>query len=251
MIVTINSVTKRFGTLKVLNNLSLKLFSGQVYCLLGRNGAGKSTLINIIANLIEVYEGSLTIGNKSFREGGLELKKKIGLQSQYDQLIEELNAGEYLEMVGLIYKLKKQDIKTQIENLLSFFFDEGEDLSKKIKGYSTGMKKKLAICASIIHKPNLLLLDEPFANLDAIATDKVCQLISAYVNSERTIFISSHDLLYVDKVATHIGILDNGELVYNDSIDRFKNQGKMSLFDNLLQYLKPSTINNELLINIV
>lgn len=245
------NICKVFGSRSVLNNISYNIAGGSIYCLLGRNGAGKSTIINIMADLLELDKGYLTIDNRTFKDQGIQLKKIIGLQSQYDQLIEELNAFDYLEMIGLIYKVEKTELFVQIKNLLSYFFDDGEDLLKTIKGYSTGMKKKIAICAAFVHKPDILLLDEPFANLDPIVSYKLCKLMNAYINKERIVFISSHDLLYVNKVATHIGILDNGQLVFNNTLDAFKNHTGESLDANLLKYLNPKQEGVQLLAEII
>ncbi|MFT4156110.1 ABC transporter ATP-binding protein [Parafilimonas sp.] len=241
MKIEVKNISRKFGSNTVFAFLNLHIEGGTVYCLLGRNGAGKSTLLNIIANLLEPDEGDIIINDHlTFNNPNpLELKRAMGVQSQFDQVIGELNACDYLKFIGLLYKMKKDEIKQQTDNLLNYFFDEEENLSKAIQDYSSGMKRKIAICAAIIHKPSILILDEPFANLDPVASDKLCKLINAYINQERIILVSSHDLLYVDKIATHIGILDYGKLVFNDSLNVFKNSEKEGLDTNLLRYLKP------------
>lgn len=110
------------------------------------------------------------------------------------------------------------------------------------------MKKKVTLCAAFIHKPKYLFLDEPFANIDPIAANALCKLIQAYQNSDRCILISSHDMLYVNKVATNIGIIEKGNLVYNDNVNKFRTGA--GLDEDLLQYIKPKSGEDILLTQI-
>jgi ABC-2 type transport system ATP-binding protein len=251
MALTISKLFKSYGNNNALDNINLTCDLGWVYCLLGRNGAGKSTLINIIANLIEPTSGGIVFNDLDYTRNEIEIKKQIGLLSQYDQLVGDLNARDYLQWVGLLYGLSKTEVQKQIANLLNFFFDNDEDLSGACAGYSSGMKKKLTFCAAVIHKPNLLLLDEPFANLDPVAANKLCDFLIAYKNSSRLLFVSSHDLLYVDKIATHIGIINNASFVYNDSMSHFKDGGPRTLDQELLKYLQPKNNHSSLLESII
>src|SRR5699024_4686446 len=134
------------------------------------------------------------------------------LQSQFNQIIEELNAYDFLEWIGLLYGMPKEVIESQINKVLNYFFEESEKLYLPSKKYSEGMKKKLAICSAILPGPKLLILDEPFANLDLVASIKLCNFLNAYKSNERIILVSSHDLLYVDKIATHIGVINRKQL---------------------------------------
>ncbi|MEX6688485.1 ABC transporter ATP-binding protein [Danxiaibacter flavus] len=244
MHITLRDISKKFKSNIVFKNLNIDIQSDSIYCLLGSNGAGKSTIINLLANLTEPEEGAILIDGKTFAKHELSLKKTIGLQSQYNQLIEELNAYDYLHFVGLLYGMRETELHSQIQNLFDYFFDDKEKLKKSIKTFSSGMKKKISICAALVNKPQLLLLDEPFANLDPSACARLCSLIKKYRTNNRIILISSHDLLYVDQIATNIGILEQGELVFNDTLDIFKNNSKNDLGTSLLKYLSPKAENN-------
>ncbi len=243
----ISGLCKRYADNIVLSNVNLSINEGQIYCLLGRNGAGKSTVINILADLIDADSGSVTLDNHSITES----KNIIGLQSQYQQLIDELSAAEYLEFIGILYKVEKRELIKRTHALLSFFFEKNEDITANIYSFSTGMKKKLTICSALIHKPSILLLDEPFANLDLPSAEKLCRLLSAYVSSDRIIIISSHDLLYVDKVATHLGILVDGDFKFNGSLNEFKDNGAVQIETQLLKYLKPEEDISHLIFDII
>lgn len=249
MSIIFKNVSKKFGRKFVLQNIDLTIQADQVYCVLGRNGAGKSTLINIACNLINADKGTVFINGQTYNSNAIGIKQSIGLQSQYETLIDDLNTFDYLQFIGRIYSMNKADITSQTKLLIDYFFENTTDLKKTIKTYSTGMKKKVSICAAFIHKPPFIFLDEPFANIDTIAANSLCKLIQAYKNSNRCIVISSHDLLYVNKVATNIGVIDNGSIVYNDKINNFRTGA--GLDTDLLQYIQPKKDEDILLNQII
>lgn len=251
MNVTLNTVSKSYGNNLILDNINLSIERNSIYCLLGKNGAGKSTLLNMLANIIEPTKGEIIIDELNYRNNELAIKKQLGIQSEFEQIIGELNAVDYLYWIGLLYNMDKSVILKQTENLLKYFFDSDDYLLQPSRNYSSGMCKKLAICAAVLHKPDMLILDEPFANLDPVASDKLCTFINAYRSEKRVIIVSSHDLLYVDKIATHIGVLSNHALVFNGSIDEFKNNGNIAIDEELLKYIQPIAQENSSLDEIV
>lgn len=223
-----------------IKDIDLTLHSGTVYCLLGKNGAGKSTMLNIISGLVAPTSGKLLIDGTPYKELPRDFKKRLGLQSQFNQLIGELNGYDFLFWIGLLYDMPKDLLTAQIEKLLAYFFDEGEDIYKPCITFSTGMQRKITICSAILHKPDILILDEPFANLDPIASQKLCDFINAYRSDNRMILVSSHDILYVNKIATHIGILAHANLVFNDTLEKLTDAGASSVDTALLKYLEPT-----------
>ncbi|HWB92042.1 MAG TPA: ABC transporter ATP-binding protein [Puia sp.] len=230
----------------VFQELSLTIEAGSVYCLLGKNGAGKSTLLNILTDVIQPSAGEVLIDGLSYTQYPIRIKRQTGVQSQFDQLIGELNAKDFLMWTGLLYGMDKDQIAIQSEHLLDFFFDNEGDLSAPSKSYSSGMQKKLVLCSAIMHKPRFLILDEPFASLDPVACDKLCQFINAYRSPDRVMIVSSHDLLYVDKIASHIGILHNGSLVFNDTLASFK-KDNLDIDTELIKLLSPPLDNSSLI----
>lgn len=221
MIVAKN-ISKTFGPKKVLKNISLVIEGGQIFCVLGRNGAGKSTLLNILCNIIQADAGEIQFGQLSFTNQSRAIYLQMGIQSQFNTLIEELSGYDYLKFVGKIFGLKPADTEIQIESLTNYFSLHKSDLNTCIKNYSTGMKKKTALCAAFINKPKYLILDEPFANIDPIFADALCALLKSYSREDRMIIIASHDLLYLDKIATHVGVIEEGSLVHCNDIEAFK-----------------------------
>jgi ABC-2 type transport system ATP-binding protein len=252
MSIQLESISKSYnGKELAVENITFSIPDGAIYCLLGSNGSGKSTLLNIIANIIEPTTGQLQVNGSSYATTPLLIKQRMGIQSQFNQVIGELNAFDFLSWIGMLYNIPQTTLLAQRKNLLEYFFDEDEDLRKPSKAYSSGMRKKLAICAAVLHKPDVLILDEPFANLDPIACHKLCDFISAYRSPERIMLVSSHDLLYVSKVATHIGILHKKTLVFNDTTSHLTNNQEESIDTVLLKYLQPPSRDISLIESII
>ncbi|MCJ8164670.1 ABC transporter ATP-binding protein [Pontibacter sp. E15-1] len=245
MSIAISGLSKAFGRKHVLKDLSVTVEPGQCYCLLGKNGVGKSTLLNCILDLIPPDAGSISLFDKNYTHNALAVKQNLGALCEDNPLIEEFTGLEYLNFVAKLYRLSPQESEQRIASLTNYFFSDQDALHKNIAGYSTGMKKKVGIAAAILHKPQVLVLDEPFTGLDPIAAQLLVHLIRSYRNASRVILISSHDLNYVEKVATHIGVLNDGQLMYNGSVQEFTMNGAnvidQALFQLLLPHHNPET----------
>lgn len=236
----IQNISKKFGKKEVLKSLSFKVDNGTVYSLLGKNGVGKSTLINVVIDLIKPDEGEIFINNNPHNKLNTIDKKNIGVVGEELALIEEISGSDYLFFIGRLYKLPSSKIKNRIDDLVKYFFEDNNDLKKSISKYSTGMKKKLAFCAAVLHTPNILILDEPFSGLDPLVANQMIEFLNIYRNKNRVILISSHDLSYVEKIATHIGVLDNGILQFNSTLKDFTENGTNTLDSALLKVIKPN-----------
>jgi len=241
--IQITDLTKSYGKNTIIENINLRINDGQVYCLLGKNGAGKTTLINCILDLIKPEKGNIQLSGKAHNKLTREDKRKIGVIVENLALLEEINGFEFLSFVGKIYKIPPATLKQRITDLFAFFFEDDSDLKKNISEYSSGMKKKIAFCAAVLHTPDVLILDEPFSGLDPLVANQMVMFLKKYQNSKRLIFISSHDLSYVEKVSTHIGVLDNKKLVFNSSIQDFTENGVKKLDAALLRIIKPNESN--------
>ncbi|AKD03723.1 ABC transporter ATP-binding protein [Pontibacter korlensis] len=239
MSIQITGLSKKFGKKQVLDELDLTIESGQIYCLLGKNGVGKSTFLNCILDLVQPDNGSISLFGKDYHQHQLEVKQNLGALCEDNPLIEEFTGMEYLSFVSKLYKLPIAEAEERIQSLVNYFFTDKESLHKNVAGYSTGMKKKVGIAAAMLHKPQVLILDEPFTGLDPIAAQLLVQLIRSYRNDNRVILISSHDLNYVEKIATHIGVLNDGQLMYNGSVQEFTMNGSNLIDQALFQLLLP------------
>ena len=191
----------------------------------------------MITNLLKPDSGTITINGLDFNRDTLAIKRLFGIQISEEQIIPELTLREYLFFIGKIYQMPTDEIMEQISHLTDYFYEANEDIEKSLSSFSTGMKKKAGICAALIHKPEILIMDEPFANLDPVSSELLCQFLIRYKNENRILIVSSHDLLYVEKVATHIGVLHDNTLVYNGTIHAFKETGTRSMDKELLKLI--------------
>lgn len=202
-IVNVNSIEKSYGLAQVLNHCSFKIYEGEIYGLLGINGAGKTTLLKMILGLQQIDNGSIYVLGK---EAGStpEYLSDIGSVIENPTFYEHLNAVELLSM-HLSYMKKKADIS----EVLHWVGLENAD-KKRISEYSLGMKQRLGLARAIIHRPKLLILDEPLNGLDPIAIIEMRELMRRLSSEGMTILLSSHIIGEVRHTADRIGILSDG-----------------------------------------
>ncbi|AZQ64756.1 ABC transporter ATP-binding protein [Flammeovirga pectinis] len=235
--IKIKNLKKVYNSHKVLDILDIHINPGSIYTLIGKNGEGKSTLLNAILDLITIDEGLITINGKPVTKLTTIEKRNIGVLQDQLNLIEEVDAYTFLKYIAQIYKVPKEVIDKRIQDLLDLFFEDKNksSLNQPILTYSTGMKKKIAFCAAVIHTPDLLILDEPFTGLDLVSANNLCLFLKKYINNERCIFISSHNINYIEKISTDIGILIDSKITFSGEYRQFiTNQ---SLYDELLKWL--------------
>ena len=238
--IEIRHLSKSFGKHKVLDDISMEIEQGSIYALLGKNGAGKTTLINILVDLVQADSGTVSINGLPHNSLSRADKANIGLVGEDLALIEEFSGYEFLSFIGKIYKISHNILEKRLHDLFDYFFDDAADLKKGISTYSTGMKKKIAFCAAVLHTPDILILDEPFSGLDPLVANQMITFLKMYKKKDRTIFISSHDLNYVEKIATHIGVLDNAHLQFDATLENFTHNGQNALDNALLKILNPN-----------
>lgn len=220
--INIMSVFKSFVGKSVLEDISLNIEGGQVYCIIGKNGVGKTTLFNLILNLIKPDKGSIQIFNKQHNELDIKDKRRIGVLREDLSLINELTGYDYLKLTGHFYKISEISIDHKITELLSLLLDEKENVLKNIiNTYSYGTKKKIALIGALLNEPDILILDEPFNGLDPVSSKKFISYITQYRKDGRIILLSSHNLNYIRQIATHIGILHQRRLIFNSLIKDF------------------------------
>jgi len=241
MSLSIRNIAKKFTKKQVLENISLTITAGQCFWLIGRNGAGKSTLINILADLIAPDSGELLFGGLSYKTDEIAIKHNLGVLPDKNPAIPQLTGWEYLQFVGLLHELSPEECKRRAESLMNYFFDESEGIHKRIGAYSHGMTKKIGLCAALIHRPQYLILDEPFAGLDPVSSAKLVRFLQSYLSENRIIFLSSHDLSYSQKVITHLGILEGGRLQFVGSVEEFA-ESKHSIEESILSVLQPKEV---------
>jgi ABC-2 type transport system ATP-binding protein len=213
-----HGLTRRFGALTAVEDVTLSVASGQFFGFLGPNGAGKSTTIKMLTGLLEPSSGSVEILGRPFYASALDLKRQIGVVPEGMALLGRLTAPEYLRFVGRMYGLDNEITNQRTEELLEFM-QLANERRKLITDFSHGMQKKLALAAAVIHGPRVLFLDEPFEGVDAIAAGMLKTMLQGMIQRGATIFLTTHVLEIVERLCTHVAIIHQGRLVANGSIE--------------------------------
>ncbi len=219
--ISTTGLTRRFGDFLAVQNVNLSVASGQFYGFLGPNGAGKSTTIKMLTGLLAPTSGSIEVLGLDFAAHALEVKRQIGVVPEGLALFGRLTASEYLRFVGQMYGLDKSTTVQRSEELLDFM-NLANETKKLITDFSHGMQKKLALAAAVIHGPKILFLDEPFEGVDAIAAGTLKQMLQGMIARGATIFLTSHVLEIVERLCTHVAIINHGQLIANGSLEELR-----------------------------
>jgi ABC-2 type transport system ATP-binding protein len=216
-----HGLTRHFGELAAVDDVSFTVAQGQFFGFLGPNGAGKSTTIKMLTGLLEPSAGSIEILGQSFSASALELKRQIGVVPEGMALLGRLTAPEYLRFVGRMYGLDRETVNRRTDELLEFMQLANEN-KKLVTDFSHGMQKKLALAAAVIHGPKILFLDEPFEGVDAIAAGMLKTMLQGMIQRGATIFLTTHVLEIVERLCSHVAIISKGRLVANGSLEELR-----------------------------
>ena len=215
------NLTRRFGELVAVNDVNLCVAPGQFFGFLGPNGAGKSTTIKMLTGLLAPTSGRIEILGLDFAERTSEVKRQIGVVPEGLALFGRLTGAEYLTFVGRMYGLDRETTAKRSAELLEFMQLANEP-RKLVTDYSHGMQKKLALAAAVIHGPKILFLDEPFEGVDAIAAGTLKSMLQRMIARGATIFLTSHVLEIVERLCSHVAIIDRGVLVAQGSLEELR-----------------------------
>ena len=212
-----NQLTRSFGDLKAVNRLTLDVPRGTVFGFLGPNGSGKTTTIRLLLGLLDADSGEARVLGFSTKTQADEVHTRCGALLEHHGLYERLSAVENLDYYGRIWHLSKPDREKRIHELL-----EPMDLYKRrdepIGRWSRGMKQKLAVARTLMHRPELIFLDEPTAGLDPVASAALREDLATLVAREGvTIFLTTHNLAEAEKLCNQVGVINHGQLIANGS----------------------------------
>ena len=233
----INNFSKEYSKgKKAVDNISLTVNAGEIFGFIGHNGAGKTTTIKSIVGILDFSEGDILIDNKSIKKNPVECKKVMAYIPDNPDLYEALTGIQYLSFMADIYKVSKE----QREKLIKYYGDKFEltkYLGDLISSYSHGMKQKLAVISALIHKPKLLILDEPFVGLDPKAAHTLKEIMREICNEGSAIFFSTHVLEVAEKLCDKIAIIKGGKIVATGTTEEVKGNSTledvfMELIDN-------------------
>lgn len=217
-IATMNHIIKRYGHQLVLDHVHLEIRQGEILGLLGPNGAGKTTLIHALSGLIGIDSGSIELFGERLSSPMLEVKRKIGLVTQDITVFEDLTAQENLAFFGGIYGLRGAELRRQITETLQFV-GLTDQAHKRPSKFSGGMKRRLNIACSIIHRPRLLIMDEPTVGIDPQSRNHILESVRELQKRGTTILYTTHYMEEVQSLASRVVIMDQGHVIAQGTID--------------------------------
>ena len=218
----VEKVTKFYGTLKAVDNLSFEVNNGKIFGLLGLNGAGKTTTFRMIMGLIDDYSGNITLDGEKIN---YNITDKIGFLTEERSLLTKMTVYDQVMFYGILKGMKENSIKEKLDYWLKRF-DIIEYKNKKIKELSKGNQQKIQFICSIIHEPKLLILDEPFSGLDPINVELFKNVILEYKNKGTSIIFSSHRMEHVEMFCEKLVVLVEGKSVLSGYLKEIKDEYK-------------------------
>jgi len=215
--ISVHNLRKIYGSQAAVDGLDLEVPRGSFFGFLGPNGAGKTTTIRMLMGLAPPTSGSIELLGLPMPEHALEVKGKIGLVPDESLLFDHLTGGEFTEFVGRLYGLDRSMARTRARELLELFELDSEP-RKLIGDYSKGMRKRVAMAAALIHRPELFLLDEPFEGVDAVGARLMKEILIEQVRRGATMFLTSHVLEVVERLCDRVAIIHQGRLVLSGTM---------------------------------
>ena len=228
----INHFTKTYGDKKAVDDLTLHIHAGEVYGFIGHNGAGKTTTLKSVAGILQFDGGEILVDGVSIKADPLACKKKMAYIPDNPDLYDFMTGIQYLNFVADIFGVSAEDRQARIRDYADRF-ELTKDLAQPIAAYSHGMKQKLAIISAWLHRPRLILMDEPFVGLDPKASHLLKGMMRQVCDEGGAIFFSTHVLEVAEKLCDKVAIIQGGRLIRSGTMEEVK--GDDSLEDVFLE----------------
>ncbi|NIM94797.1 MAG: ATP-binding cassette domain-containing protein [Anaerolineales bacterium] len=249
MVVRTEVLNKLYGQTHAVKDLDLQVEAGEVYGFLGPNGAGKTTTLLMLLGMVEPTSGRVFMFGEEVKGLDTKLRSKIGVVPEHQSLYDEMTAWEYLSFFAQLYGVEQQDAR--IEQLLDYF-DLLPHRNTRLGAYSHGMRQKVNICRGLLHDPDFLILDEPVLGLDPASVRLVRDLVLSQKKNGKTALISSHMLSEIEKTADRVGIMSEGQLVAEGTIEQVTNAiGGVSAIEIELEELNPTILERLLSLPVI
>ena len=207
-----SNLTKYFGKLCAVDELTLQVDSGEIFGFLGPNGAGKTTTINMLTGLLRPTSGIATLGGYDIQKQSLQAKAILGLMPDTPQLYEALTGRQFVHMVADLYEVPPRKAENEIGTLLEQL-ELADAADDQIKAYSYGMQKKILLISLLVHHPRILFLDEPTSGLDPRSARTVREILRARCERGCTVFMTTHILEIAERICDRVGIISKGQLI--------------------------------------
>jgi len=238
--ITVRSVSKSFGNIEAVKNVSFNIKKGEIFGILGPNGAGKSTIVNLLNTLVRPDEGDVIIDGVNIKDDGETIKLIMGVVPQEIALYEELSAYENLMFWGGLYETPKQELKKNVIKTLEIV-DLVSRKDDRIKTFSGGMKRRINIACSLLHNPKILVLDEPTVGVDPQNRNHIFEVIERLNNEGMTIIYTTHYMEEAERFCDNIAIIDVGRIIAQGTLKELK---QISNVNDLLT-IKLAAADNE------
>jgi ABC-2 type transport system ATP-binding protein len=226
MSISVQSLTKIYGTQKAVNNISFEIPKGQIVGFLGPNGAGKSTTMKMITGYLPPTKGTAVVCGFDVQSQPMELRKHIGYLPEQNPLYYDMYVREYLELTAGIHQIEKSKRASTIEEMIKMT-GLGKEAHKKIGTLSKGYKQRVGLAQAMIHNPDVLILDEPTSGLDPNQIVEIRDLI-INIGKEKTVLLSTHIMQEVEAMCSRVIIINNGTIVADDNIQNLQKIGNSS-----------------------
>ena len=218
---SIEHLCKSFGSLRAVDDISFEVKESEIFGFVGPNGAGKTTTINLICLLLKPDSGQIFIDGMECGNGGIEVKRKLGVVPQDIAVYEDLNARENLRFWGSLYDISGKELEQRVSYLLELTGLQ-DRAKEQVKNFSGGMKRRLNMAAGMIHKPKLLLLDEPTIGIDPQARHNMLAMVRDVAREGTTILYTSHYLDEIEELCSRLAIIDHGRILAQGTVDEVK-----------------------------
>jgi ABC-2 type transport system ATP-binding protein len=217
----VRNLIKRYNRIPAVDNVSFTIRPGEILGYLGPNGAGKSTTVKVLTGLIEATSGDVLFNGQDVRDDWVGFQRRTGYVPEEPHLYPQLTGREYLQLIGRLRGLPRRVLEPRMDELLRLFSLWG-DRHSPLSSYSKGMRQKILLSGSLLHNPELLILDEPFSGLDVNTALVLRTLVKALAAEGKMIFYSSHVLEVVEKICSSVVILRKGKVVAHDRIEQLR-----------------------------
>ncbi len=224
--INVSNLKKTFDTLEALKGISFNIPQGKCYGLLGPNGAGKTTTISILSTILEPNEGEVNIAGYDLKKSPLECKKNIGVVTQEIALYNELSAYDNLLFLGNMYNVPKPELMARIKEIVNLF-GLTDRMLDKVKTYSGGMKRRINIASALLHRPKIIFMDEPTVGIDPQSRNLIFEVVEKLHREGMTIIYTTHYMEEAERLCDLIGIIDDGEIIAQGTLDELKTSGSM------------------------
>jgi len=212
-VIQISALTRRFGETNAVDQLTLDVHAGEIFGFLGHNGAGKTTTVRLLNGVLEPTSGEAKVLGLDVQTDGPAVRARTGVLTETPSLDERLTARDNLSFYADLYNIPRPEVPERVDSLLTEF-ELGERADEKVGGYSKGMKQRLALARALLHKPEVLFLDEPTAALDPVAARHVNTLVETLARREGcTVFLCTHNLVEAQRLCNRVAVMQHGNLV--------------------------------------